>query len=459
MRELGELIRTSEVSPVELTELSLDRLRILGPEFNALVTLTHERAISQAIRADKEIKTGKYRGPLHGIPYGAKDLLATSDGIPTTWGATPFSNQTFDHDATVIQKLEDAGAILVAKLATMELAAGMGTRRHEASFTGPGINPWNRATWSGGSSNGPASAVSAGLVPFAIGSETWSSIISPSALCGITGLRPTYGRVSRFGAMALCWTLDKLGPMCLTADDCGLVLEAIAGPDTSDPSASHLPFTYNGRINAPKSKFKLGVIKHVTEHAEEDIKSNFRNTLDDLSEFATIEEIVLPDLPYDAVTRTIMISEAASVFDEFTDTGKFAELTASDRYSPYPRYAVLAQDYLKALRLRSIIAKTIDKILSKYDALVSPTEMRVAPPIEQENKSLGIDVMGAIGNGAGLPSITVPSGFSKSGLPIGVQFMGRVYEENVILDLALKYQSRTEWHLYHPTDPAVSKSN
>ena len=228
VRELGELVRTRQVSPVELAGTFLDRLETIGPQLNAVATVTRERAIQQARRAEEEIASGLYRGPLHGIPYGVKDLLATSGGIPTTWGAAPFRNQTFDYDATVVRRLEEAGAVLVAKLATMELAAGMGTRYASASFTGPGINPWDRSTWTGGSSNGPGSGVSAGLVPFAIGSETWSSIVSPAALCGIAGLRPTYGRVSRYGAMALCWTLDKLGPMCLTADDCGLVLDAIA---------------------------------------------------------------------------------------------------------------------------------------------------------------------------------------------------------------------------------------
>src|SRR5262245_60431344 len=244
IRRLAELVRARTISPVALAETFLGRLETLGPRYNAVVTLTRERAMAEARRAEHEIAAGRYRGPLHGIPYGAKDLLATSGGIPTTWGAAPFREQRFDFDATVIRRLEEAGAVLCAKLAMVELAGGMGYRQPHASFTGPGINPWRADAWSGGSSSGSGSAVAAGLVPFAIGSETWGSILSPAGFCGISGLRPSYGRVSRHGAMALCWTLDKLGPLALTADDCGLVLGAIGGPDPADPTASDRGYRY-----------------------------------------------------------------------------------------------------------------------------------------------------------------------------------------------------------------------
>ncbi len=241
IRELKTLVQTRQVSPVELAETFLARLETLGPQYNAVVTVTRERALQQARQAERDIAAGHYKGPLHGIPYGAKDLLATSGGIPTTWGAAPLRHQKFDYDATVVRKLAEAGAVLVAKLAMVELAGGMGYRQPHASFTGPGINPWDRTTWSGGSSSGSGAAVSAGLVPFAIGSETWGSILGPASHCGIAGLRPTYGRVSRYGAMALSWSLDKLGPLGLTADDCGLVLEAIAGADPLDPTTTNRP--------------------------------------------------------------------------------------------------------------------------------------------------------------------------------------------------------------------------
>ncbi|MDP6402156.1 MAG: amidase, partial [SAR202 cluster bacterium] len=275
VRGLGEMVRTRQVTPVELAEVFLGRLEELGPEYNAVVTVTRDLALDQARRAEQEIASGKYRGPLHGIPYGAKDLLATSGGIPTTWGAAPFRDQTFDHDATVVRRLEEAGAVLAAKLAMVELAGGMGYRQPNASFTGPGITPWDKNRWSGGSSSGSGTSVSAGLVPFAIGSETWGSILSPANNCGVAGLRPTYGRVSRHGAMAACWTLDKLGPLCLTADDCGLVLEAIAGHDPDDPTSSREPYSYEPDTGPSGRKFRLSLPRNVTDGCQDDVRANF----------------------------------------------------------------------------------------------------------------------------------------------------------------------------------------
>jgi len=236
VRELGRRLRAGEFTATQLAIAYLARLDALGPRYNAVVTVTRPRAVEEAARADRELAQGKDRGPLHGIPYGVKDLLATR-GIPTTWGAEPYRTQMFDEDAAAVTRLTEAGAVLVAKLAMVELAGGMGYNHADASFTGPGLCPWNTKFWSGGSSSGPAAAVSAGLVPFAIGSETSGSILTPASFCGVTGLRPTYGLVSRRGAMALAWTLDKLGPIARTADDCGLVLAAIAGADARDPSA------------------------------------------------------------------------------------------------------------------------------------------------------------------------------------------------------------------------------
>ncbi len=245
IRQLSQLVRSRQVSPVELAETFLRRLEDIGPTLNAVVTVTRELAMRQARQAEREIAAGTYRGPLHGIPYGAKDLLATSEGIPTTWGAAPFRDRRLDHDATVVRRLRDAGAVLAAKLAMVELAGGFGYRFPNASFTGPAVNPWSRGAWTGGSSTGSAASVAAGLVPFAIGSETWGSILSPASICGVAGLRPTYGRVSRYGAMALSWTLDKLGPLCLNADDCGLVLEGTATlvPLSWRPSPARTPWT------------------------------------------------------------------------------------------------------------------------------------------------------------------------------------------------------------------------
>ncbi|PWU25178.1 MAG: amidase [Candidatus Rokuibacteriota bacterium] len=436
-----------------LAEIFLDRLERLGPRYNAVVTLTRDRAMAQAREAEREIAAGRYRGPLHGIPYGAKDLLATSGGIPTTWGAAPFREQRFDYDATVVKRLEEAGAVLVAKLAMVELAGGMGYRQPHASFTGPGINPWNLTAWSGGSSSGSGSAVAAGLVPFAIGSETWGSILSPAGFCGIAGLRPSYGRVSRHGAMALCWTLDKLGPLCLTADDCGLVLEAIAGVDPSDPSTTDRVFRYD---SAPLSgRFRFGTLKGVTTGCEEAVIANFERALGVLKKIGTVEEVALPDLPWDVITRTILQVEAASAFEDLIESGRIAELTApEDHYTAYARDAIVAKDYLKALRLRGVMAREIDRVLTRVDVLVGPGRVAVAPGVDQEFRSAirgsVPDPMGSIGNGAGLPAVCVPNGFGDRGLPTSVQFMGRVYEENAVLAAARAYQSLTGWHLQHP---------
>ncbi len=454
VRRLARLVRSRAVSPVALAETFLDRLERLGPTYNAVVTVTRERAMAQARRAEQEIAAGRYRGPLHGIPYGAKDLLATSGGIPTTWGAAPLREQRFDFDATVIRKLEEAGAVLCAKLAMVELAGGMGYRQPHASFTGPGINPWNPGAWSGGSSSGSGSAVAAGLVPFAIGSETWGSILSPAGFCGIAGLRPSYGRVSRHGAMALCWTLDKLGPLCLAAEDCGLVLEAIAGTDPADPTTADRPWSYEGADVAGR-RFRFGVIKGVAIGCEEAVRANFERSLETLRAIGTVEEVELPELPWEAITRTILHVEAASAFEDFIESGKIAELTApEDHYTPYARDAILAKDYVKALRLRGVMAREADRVLSRFDALVGPGRAAVAPGLEQEFRSAirgsAPDLMGAIGNGAGLPAVCVPNGFGDRGLPTSLQFMGRVYEENAVLAAARAWQSLTDWHRQHP---------
>jgi aspartyl-tRNA(Asn)/glutamyl-tRNA(Gln) amidotransferase subunit A len=453
IRELGELVRTREVSPVELAETFLGRLESIGPRYNAVVTVTRERAMEQARRAESEIAAGDYKGLLHGIPYGAKDLLATSGGIPTTWGAAPFREQVFDYDAAVIRRLEEAGAPLAAKMAMVEIAGGMGYRQPNASFTGPGMTPWGTDAWSGGSSSGSGASVAAGLVPFAIGSETWGSILSPANNCGLSGLRPTYGRVSRQGAMVLSWSLDKLGPLCLTADDCGIVLEAIAGADADDPSTSDRPYRYDIYASTGH-RFKLAVIKDVTEGAQAEVAANFEQALQAMNGVADIEEIEFPEMPYEAVTRTILNAESASAFEEFIESGGVSGLTAPECHHPHARLMIPAQDYIRALRIRGKVARISDEVMAGYDAVVGPTRPVTATPIDQDFRGVvagtARDTMGAVGNSAGLPAISVPSGFSDEGLPTGVQFMGRAYDENRILAVARAYQSMTDWHTQHP---------
>ncbi len=449
VRELAELLKARQVSPVELAELSLDRLERHGPTLNAVVTVTRERALRQARRAEEEIARGEHRGPLHGVPCGVKDLLATSDGIPTTWGAAPFAAQSFDRDAAVVQRLEEAGAVLCAKLAMIELAGGMGYRQPNASFTGPPKNPWNTGHWTGGSSSGSGAAVAAGLVPFAIGSETWGSIIGPAGFCGVAGLRPTYGRVSRRGAMALCWTLDKLGPLALSADDAGLVLDAIAGPDPEDPSSLPEPWTY--RPDAGAARPRLGVVRATLDYVSDEVKANFERSLTELAEFADLEEAALPDMPYIAAGQTILGAEAASAFEEFLREGRADELTApEDAYMWQARFAIPAVDYLRALRLRGVMARAVDEAMRPYDALIAPSRQIIASEIDKEMpSSQATDVMGAAGNLLGLPAVTVPNGLA-SGLPTGLLFLGRAHDENRILAAANLYQSRTEWAALHP---------
>jgi aspartyl-tRNA(Asn)/glutamyl-tRNA(Gln) amidotransferase subunit A len=454
VRQLSEWLRTRRVSPVALAQTFLERLETLGPKYNAVVTVTRDRALDEARRAEREIAGGRCRGPLHGIPYGAKDLLATGGGIPTSWGAAPLRDQTFDEDATVIRKLGEAGAVLVAKLAMVELAGGAGYRQPNASFTGPGVNPWDPSAWSGGSSSGSGAAVAAGLVPFAIGSETGGSILSPAGNCGVTGLRPTYGRVSRHGAMALAWSLDKLGPLGLTADDCGLVLDAVAGADPADPSATGRPFRYEA-VDPPGQRFRFGLLRGVTEGCEEGVRASFAASLAVLERIGTIEEVVLPDLPYEPIMRIVLQVEAASAFEDLVEDGVIARLTApEDRYLAYGRDAILAKDYVKALRLRGVMAREIDRVLARFDALLGPGRPAVATRLDQDFRAalggVARDPMGAIGNVAGLPAVIVPNGIGDRGLPTSLQFLGRAYEENTILAAARAFQALTDWHQRHP---------
>jgi aspartyl-tRNA(Asn)/glutamyl-tRNA(Gln) amidotransferase subunit A len=454
LRQLADWLRAGRLSPVALAEAFLERLERLGPRYNAVVTVTRDRALDEARRAEREIAAGQHRGPLHGIPYGAKDLLATGGGIPTSWGAAPLRHQTFDEDATVVRKLGEAGAVLAAKLAMVELAGGAGYRQPNASFTGPGINPWDPSAWSGGSSSGSGAAVAAGLVPFAIGSETGGSILSPAGNCGVTGLRPTYGRVSRHGAMALAWSLDKLGPLGLSADDCGLVLDAIAGPDPADASASARPFRYDA-ADPSSRRFCFGVPRDVTEGSEAGVRASFAGSLAVLERIGSVEEVVLPELPYEPIMRTILQVEASSAFEDLVEDGVIAGLTApEDRYLAYGREAILAKDYVKALRLRGVVARELDRVLARFDALLAPGRPAVATRLDQEFRpalgGVARDPMGALGNVAGLPAVIVPSGVGDRGLPTSLQFLGRAYEENAILAAARAYQSMTDWHLRRP---------
>src|SRR4051812_12063297 len=454
--ELGRLLRQKQTSAAELATYFLDRLERIGPRYNAVVTVTRERAVAEAAQADREIGRGKWRGPLHGIPYGVKDLLATKD-YPTTWGAEPYRQQKFDFDATVVERLGAAGAVLVAKLAMVELAGGMGYNQANASFTGPGKTPWNPGYWSGGSSSGPGAAVAAGLVPFAIGSETSGSILTPAAFCGVTGLRPTYGLVSRHGAMALAWTMDKLGPFARSAEECGIVLGIIAGKDPKDPSSvGPHPLTPSPSRRGG-TKWKIGVPKGADKDIQPEVAANFRQALKVLEDSVeVVEDVELPDLPYGAVGGMIIAAEGASAFDDLLKDGRLSQLTApEDRTGGYSALAVSAPDYVRALRVRRPMQRALDDFLKKFDALAVPTRTTVATPLDKPFRdgwpgvTGGANVIGPT-NVVGVPGISVPNGFGVQGLPTGLSFTTRAFDEGRLLALARIYQSRSDWHTRRP---------
>ncbi len=448
---LGELIAAKRVSSLELTKLYLDRLERYGPSYNAVVTILHERAMREAKAADAALARGDRKSALHGVPYGVKDLLAAVGG-PTTWGAAPYRHQVFDYDAAVVEKLHAAGAVLLAKLAMVELAGGFGYDDADASFTGPGRTPWNRAYWSGGSSSGPGAAVAAGLVGFAIGSETNGSILTPSAMCGVSGLRPTYGRVSRYGAMALMWSSDKLGPLARSARDTQLVLDTIAGRDPRDTSTQEHPFP-----GLTRKRPKIGVFAKATGKSQSAVVKNFETSLDVLREFADVEmNVALPDHPYGAVITALLNGECASAFRDLIESGRARELQCpADRIGGYAQYATLAVDYVDAMRVRAKLDPDVRAAVAPYDAVVFPTLPTVAYPIGVNFNDVYPKAPGAIdpvtpGNLCGIPSMSVPNGFGLYGLPTALGFIGSAWEEAKLSGIAAAYQSRTAFHTKRP---------
>ena len=457
IKELGALIRARRVSPVELTESYLARLETVGRRLGAVASLMRESAMKEAREAEREIRRGRYRGPLHGIPYGAKDLLATRDA-KTTWGATPYREQQFDYDATIIKKLREAGAILVAKLAMIELAGGMGYNEAHASWTGACKTPWNENYWSGGSSSGPGAAVAAGAVAFAIGSETSGSIITPSAFCGVSGLRPTYGAVSRHGAMALCWTLDKLGPMCRSAEDCRTVYAAIAGLDPLDPTTRDYRFTAPPRRPAARraASLKVAVMKDSYEKAQPAVRENFLRSLDVIKKFAAVEmDVKLPDFPYGPAVGTIVDAEGASAFRELIESGRVAELASpTGRAGGYSASLVTAVDYLHAMRLRAPMRRAWNEMFTRHGVLVAPSRATVSYPLDKTFDKAYPDISTsspiAASTLVGVPAVSVPNGFGPENLPTGIQFVGPAWSEQALIDLADRYQRATDWHKRRP---------
>src|SRR5215475_8564405 len=437
--QLADLVRTKQVSPVELTKMYLARLKKYGPALLCVVTLTEELALKQAEEAEREIRRGKYRGPLHGIPCGVKDLFATK-GIKTTWGAEPFRDQMIDYDSTVVERLRDAGAVLLAKLSMGALALG------GRWFAGMTRNPWQpeeTETGSSGSSAGSASATSAGLVGFSIGTETLGSIVSPSSRCGVTGLRPTYGRISRYGAMGLSWTMDKIGPICRGVEDCALVLDAIYGPDGRDITVGDAAFKWDH--DRPLSQMRIGYVRPEfdggqggNQYAGEERKKMYQEALDALRQAgAKLEPMELPQFSAQSL-RIILNAEAGAAFDDITRDGRVNQLSGqspgdwpnSFRTSRF----ITAVEYIRAQRARTLLMREMESLMSKWDVFVTP-----APG----SASL------LITNLTGHPAVVTTCGFINN-LPQAIMFTGNLYDEAAPLRVALAYERATKWHTMRP---------
>lgn len=427
--QLAELVRTQKITSENLTYFFLERLKTYDPQLHCVITLTEELAIKQAKRADAEIQAGMYKGILHGIPYGIKDLLNTKT-YKTTYGAMAYKDQVIDEDAAVVKMLEKAGAILVAKLSLGALAMD------DVWFEEKTRNPWNTEEGSSGSSAGPASAVSAGLVPFAIGSETWGSIVSPSNRCGTTGLRPTYGRISRTGAMALSWSMDKLGPITRYAEDCAMVFEAIYGPDNVDPTIYNLPFNYQSEIDF--SNLKIGYLESAFE--EDTVLKQFNyaglKVLEDLG--AELVPFELPKMNvYDLAF--LLSAEAAAAFDELTLSNRDDLLVMQDQNS-WPNIFrsarfIPAVEYIQANRARQLLIQQMEEKMKDIDLYITP--------------SFGKQLL--LTNLTGHPCVVIPNGFIKEDQPTSISFVGQLFDEATILAVAKAYQDVTEHHLQHPT--------
>jgi Asp-tRNA(Asn)/Glu-tRNA(Gln) amidotransferase A subunit family amidase len=436
--ELSTLVRARKVTSTQLTRMYLARLESLDPQLKCVVSLTTERALARAKAADEEIARGKYRGALHGIPWGAKDLLAVK-GYRTTWGAGPYKEQVIDRDATVVQRLDDAGAVLIAKLTLGELAQG------DQWFGGRTNNPWKLDQGSSGSSAGPGSATAAGCVGFAIGSETLGSISSPSTRNGVTGLRPTFGRVPRTGAMALSWSMDKLGPMARSVEDCALVFDAIHGPDDVDLSCQVAPYTWNARLPLPS--IRVGYLKTPFEggtaaDGKAIPKSSSKFDDDALTAIkglgVKVVPVEIPDLPYQAM-RLILTAEAAAAFDDLTRSGRDKELVGQAKSDWHNSFRVArfipAVDYINANRFRSMAMQRWFELFRTVDVIVTPT--------------FGAQLTAT--NLTGHPAVILPNGFRDDGTPVSITFLGSLFGEAALLRVAHAYQMATDFHKKHPT--------
>jgi Asp-tRNA(Asn)/Glu-tRNA(Gln) amidotransferase A subunit family amidase len=429
--QLSELIKTKKISCVELTNFYLDRIKKYSATLNCVVTLTDGYAIRRAAELDRELAEGKYRGVLHGIPFGLKDLFAVK-GYPTTWGAVPYKGQVIDYNSTVFNKLEAAGGVLLAKLSMGELAMG------DVWFGGLTRNPWDISQGSSGSSAGSACSVSAGLLPFAIGTETWGSIVSPSTICGVTGLRPTFGRISRAGAMALSWSMDKVGPICRTAEDCAIIFNILQGKDNNDPTTVNAPFNYSSKLNV--KNLRVGYLKLNFER-NYDLKDNDSLTLIKLISlgYNLIPVELVPDVPLQDLA-IILEAEAGAAFDLLSRNGDDDKMVKQNKDS-WPNIFrasrfIPAVEYINANRLRTKLIRQINEVVRKFDVLVVPS-------LEDDSQLLF--------NLTGHPCITFPNGFTSKGMPTSITFVGNLYNEGIIISAANQFQSVTNFNKKHPS--------
>ncbi|MCX6233538.1 MAG: amidase [Bacteroidetes bacterium] len=428
--DLSVLIKTRQITSVKLTKFFLDRLKKYGDTLKCVITLTEDLALKQAKKADDEIAAGMYRGPLHGIPFGLKDLVAVK-GFKTTWGSVPYRDQVIDRTATVAKKLEAAGAVLVAKLTLGELAMD------DVWFGGMTKNPWDLKQGSSGSSAGSASSVAAGLLPFAIGSETWGSIVSPSTRCGTTGLRPTFGRVSRAGCMALSWSMDKIGPIARSAEDCAMVFEAIRGSDGIDKTVIDAPFNYDPNLQI--KNIRIGYFKNLFDK-DEDHPQNDKRTLNEFKKLgASLVPLQFPDsLPVESL-QIILSAEAAAAFDELTRSNRDS-LMVRQYQEAWPnifRYArfIPAVEYIQANRIRTLAIEEFNKLFDDVDVIISPS-------------FTGDQLL--LTNLTGNPCVVLPNGFDKDHHPTSITFIGKLFDEASILEVAKIYQDATDFNKQHP---------
>jgi aspartyl-tRNA(Asn)/glutamyl-tRNA(Gln) amidotransferase subunit A len=462
VRQLGRLIRKRQISPVELAESYLARSERLAPKYNAYVTLTPDLALRQAHEAEHEIAHGHYRGPLHGIPYAAKDLVAV-EGYKTTWGAVPYSQQQFNNNATVIEKLNTTGAVLIGKAAMIELAGGLGYSNGYASLTGPCRNPWNTDYWTCGSSSGSGAIVAAALAPWALGSDTRGSIICPAASCGIAGMRPSFGRVSRYGSMAIAWSMDKLGPMARTADDCGLLLSQLAGHDPKDhdslpPNEAALRYSVSTSLTA--KRLRIGRLTNAWNDLPDPLAQSLNNAIDALKGAgAQVHDVEVPQGPYEEVAELTILMEAAAAFCDLIASGRCAQLQDPlGKINGYASEQFSASDYLQVQRVRAVLQRNIDRLFDDFDVLTtaaqsSPPERLVEKPPDggsEEDNKIESRAPDGVSSLCGLPAITVPCGFSTERLPYGIQFIGRAGWDHKVLEAAVLFQRLTKWHHERP---------